>query len=105
QVIERLAAEEPAQRLYPLRYDGKGYVALALELPDGRCLAGLRKLGIVKLKGLEPLAVYELVDGGPMPVGLQPLSGADLMTALDRDYAMALTEASSVQTTVNESSA
>ena len=83
QLVERLANEEPAQKLYPLRYEGRGYVALALELPDGRSLAGLRKLGIVKLKGLEPLAIYELVDGGPFPAGLQPLTGADLMTALE----------------------
>ncbi|HEV8240784.1 MAG TPA: hypothetical protein VGS57_15570 [Thermoanaerobaculia bacterium] len=96
QLVERLADEEPAQKLYPLRYEGRGYVALALELPDGKCLAGIRKLGIVKLKGLEPLAIYELVDGGPFPAGLQPLPGADLMTALDRDYATALTETSSV---------
>jgi len=67
-------------------------------LPDGRCLASVRKLGIVKLKGLEPLAVYELVDGGPFPPGLQPLASADLTAALERDYANALTEASSVQT-------
>lgn len=96
QLVERLAHEEPAQKLYPLRYEGRGYVALALELPDGKCLAGIRKLGIVKLKGLEPLAIYELVDGGPFPAGLQPLPGADLMTELDRDYATALTETSSV---------
>ncbi len=96
QLVARLASEEPAQKLYPLRYDGRGYVALALELPDGKCLAGLRKLGIVKLKGLEPLAVYELVDGGPFPAGLQPLPAPDLMAARERDYAAALTEASSV---------
>jgi len=96
QLVERLTGEEAAQKLYPLRYEGRGYVALALELPDGKCLAGVRKLGIVKLKGLEPLAVYEVVDGGPFPTGLQPLTGTDLMTALDRDYATALTETSSV---------
>ena len=97
QLIARLAAEEPAQKLYPLRYEGRPYVAIALELPDGRCLAGLRKLGIVKLKGLEPLATYELVDGGPFPAGLEPLPAAgDLMSTLERGYATALTEASSV---------
>jgi hypothetical protein len=95
QLVQRLAEEEPARFLYPLRYEGRSYVALALDLPDGRCLAGLRKLGIVKLKGLEPLAVYELVDGGPFAAGLQPLLGVDLMAALERDYASALTEASS----------
>ncbi|HEV8629490.1 MAG TPA: hypothetical protein VGV61_04165 [Thermoanaerobaculia bacterium] len=95
QLISRLAGEEAAQRLYPLHYEGRDYVALVLELPEGRCLAGLRKLGIVKLKGLEPLAVYELVDGGAFPAGLQPLPGADLMAALERHYATALTEASS----------
>jgi hypothetical protein len=96
ELVSRLATEEAARFLYPLRYEGRGYVALALDLPDGRCLAGLRKLGIVKLKGLEPLACYELVDGGPFAGGLQPLLGVDLMTALERDYAAALTEASSV---------
>jgi hypothetical protein len=95
ELVARLATEEAARFLYPLRYEGRGYVALALDLPDGRCLAGLRKLGIVKLKGLEPLACYELVDGGPFAGGLQPLLGVDLMTALERDYASALTEASS----------
>jgi len=73
-------------------------VAIALELPDGRTLAGLRKLGIVKLKGLEPVPLFELVDGGPLQAGMvRPLDDqTDLVTALEREYAAALTEASSV---------
>ena len=98
QLVKRLATEEAAHRVYPLRHAGHGYVALALELPDGRTLAGLRKLGIVKLKGLEPVPLYELVDGGPLAAGMvRPLDdGTDLVTALEREYAAALTEASSV---------
>jgi hypothetical protein len=97
QLVKRLAAEEAGQRAYPLRFAGHGYVALPLELPDGRIFAGLRKLGIVKLKGLDPVPLYELVDGGPVPAGgPRPLLEADLITALERDYAAALTEASSV---------
>jgi len=94
-MVGRLAAEEIAHHIYPLRYEGRSYVALGLELPDGRCLAGLRKLGIVKLKGLDPVPIYELVDGGPMPPGLRPLPGVDLLAALERSYASTLTEAGS----------
>jgi hypothetical protein len=94
QLVSRLAAEDAAQHLYPLRHDGRGYVAMAVDLPDGRSLAGLRKLGIVKLKGLDPVPLYELVDGGPFPAAPpQALSGTELLAALDRDYAAALTEA------------
>ena len=97
QLVRRLATEDPAQQAYPLRQAGHGYVAIALDLPDGRSLAGLRKLGIVKLKGLDPVPLYELVDGGPVPAGgLRPLPDMDLVGALERHYAAALTEASSV---------
>jgi hypothetical protein len=94
QLVQRLADEEPARWLYPLRFEGRPYVAVAVEVGDGRSLAGLRKLGIVSLKGLDPVAIYEMVDGGPLPAGgLQPLTGVDLVGALERDYASALTEA------------
>jgi hypothetical protein len=97
QLVARLANEELGQRLYPMRHDGRSYVAVALDLPDGRSLAGLRKLGIVKLKGLDPVPLYELVDGGPLPPGgPQALAEANLVSALERDYATALTEARSV---------
>jgi hypothetical protein len=95
-LVAHLAQEEAAHAIYPLRYEGRTYVAVAVELPEGRCLAGFRKLGIVKLKGLDPVPVYELVDGGPLPVGLRPLPGVDLISALERGYASALTEANPV---------
>jgi hypothetical protein len=93
QLVARLGAEDGARRLYPLTHEGRSYVGLGVDVADGRSLAGLRKLGMVTLKGLEPLAVYELVDGGPLPDGLPPLTDEDLFTALDRGYASALTEA------------
>ena len=93
QLVSRLAVEEMAQRLYPLQHDGRGYVGIPVELAEGRCVAGLRKLGIVSLKGLDPLPVFELVDGGPLADGAQPLPECDLLAALEREYASALTEA------------
>ena len=94
QLVARLAHEEVGQRLYPVQHEGRPYVGVAVELADGKALAGLRKLGMVTLKGLEPLPVFELVDGGPLAEGLQPLPERDLLAALDREYATALTEAS-----------
>jgi hypothetical protein len=94
QLVSRLADEEISQRLYPLQHEGRPYVGLVVELPDGRSVAGLRKLGIVTLKGLEPLAIYEMVDAGPQPELGPPLHDSDgLLAALDREYATALTEA------------
>lgn len=97
-MVARLGGEELAHNVYPLRYEGRNYVAIGVELPDGRCLAGLRKLGIVKLKGLDPVSIYELVDGGPLPAGLRPLPGVDLLAALERGYASTMTEAGSAST-------
>jgi hypothetical protein len=93
QLVSRLAVEEISHRLYPMVHDGRTYIGLAVELADGRALAGLRKLGVVTLKGLDPLPAYELVDGGPLPDGIEPLHEQDLFVALDREYASALSEA------------
>ena len=60
-----------------------------LELPgaDG-LLVGIRKLGMAHLKGLESLAVYEVIDAGSLDgQSLKPAAGSFLMSTLDREFA------------------
>ncbi len=63
----------------------RGYVALRLEEDGGFLQLGLRKLGIGKFKGLEPVPVYEIVDGETWPwETLQEIPSQSLMSALNR---------------------
>jgi hypothetical protein len=49
---------------------------------------GIRKLGLAHLKGLENLAVYEIVDAtGFDPATFTPIYGERLVMAVEREFA------------------
>ena len=83
-----------------LRYvrDGHGYIVLTLaEGPGNRdadhpLMVGIRKLGVGKFKGLEPLPVYEIVDGAAwQPEQLKDIPHQTLTGALERLFASTVT--------------
>lgn len=54
----------------------------------GELAVGLRKLGTASLKGLDKLAVFEVVDLGAVAFGeLDPMHGPGLMAAVEREFA------------------
>ena len=93
--VRELNRERPFKILYQVETQGHSYVGFPLETNEGRLYMGLRKLGIANLKGLEPLPVYEIVDGTSWSgQSLRELQETNLLTALERNYAVGLTEAS-----------
>ena len=69
----------------------RSYVVLTLEDAGGKLPVGIRKLGIAQLKGLEKLAVYEIVDGESLdPASLTEIRGERLVTAVERESADAV---------------
>jgi hypothetical protein len=64
----------------------RSYVVFYLDDGGERLPVGLRKLGTARLKGLERLPVYEIVDGASLEQGsLRALRGERLVAAADRE--------------------
>ncbi|HKI01768.1 MAG TPA: hypothetical protein VKK31_07315 [Thermoanaerobaculia bacterium] len=69
----------------------RSYVVLDLEEDGAKLPVGIRKLGMAHLKGLENLAVYEIVDAALFdPATLSPIHGERLMMAVERESANAI---------------
>ncbi|MCB1054823.1 MAG: hypothetical protein KDD11_04845 [Acidobacteria bacterium] len=83
--------DSPAEPLAVARCSigGRPYLLTELEDAAGRRLpVALRKLGIARLKGLDDLAVYEVVDGDEVePGSLEALPPGRLLVNLDREFA------------------
>lgn len=65
-------------------------VYVLLEVTDGGApvWVGVRKLGMAQLKGLEKLAVYELVEGKTLdPGSYQEIRGETLGSAIEKEFA------------------
>ncbi len=81
------------EELRYVRAAGHGYIVLELE--EGAVdplLIGIRKLGVGKFKGLEPVPVYEVIDGdGWDPTQLKEIPKQKLMAALERLFASTVT--------------
>jgi len=93
--VRALHDERPFRTLYQVEDQGHSYVGFTLDAGEGRLYVGLRKLGIASLKGLEPLPVYEVVDGTSWSgQSMREVDGTDLLTALERNYARSFTQAS-----------
>lgn len=61
------------------------YVLVEVEDGGARLSFGVRRLGLAQLKGLEKLAVYELVDGRSLDLGsYQEIRGESLSSAIER---------------------
>jgi hypothetical protein len=70
----------------------RSYVVIAVEDGGETLLIGIRKLGMAHLKGLEKLAVYEIVDGASLaPASFVPLNGEPLVGAVEREFASSVT--------------
>ena len=87
--IEQLDQELGPVKLYRGTAGHRRY--LVLELVDGAendFRVGMRKLGLARLKGLDRLAVYEILDGVELdPGSLQEIPRSRLLEALDQEHA------------------
>ena len=64
------------------------YVGFSMAMADQPVYVGVRKLGKASLKGLDPLTIYEVVDGSLWKdQHFEALTETSLMSALDRAYA------------------
>jgi hypothetical protein len=84
--IAHLERELDRCPLYRGREDDRSYVFLALEDAGEKLSLGFRKLGMAHLKGLEKLAVYEIVDGVELePAEHTRIYGEKLAAAIEKD--------------------
>lgn len=99
-INEGIVATEPFIRrlgtVSDLRYardDGRGYIAMEVQDETvGHLLVGIRKLGVASFKGLDPLPVYEIVDGELLgQAQFKQIPHQDLMAALERLFATTVT--------------
>ena len=95
-INEGIVATEPFMQrlgkfpeLFYARAGGQGFIAFKLTGEViGELLIGARKLGVAHFKGLDPLPVYELVDGNTWDSPeLKPIPHQNLMAALERLFA------------------
>lgn len=97
--VNRLSREVRGRELHRVAHDRHLFVSLEIQHGDERLRLGLRKLGVAELKGLDPITVYEMVDGRDWSDStLQSLPGTDLVSALERHYGLQLTGASRPRT-------
>jgi hypothetical protein len=87
--LEKEIGPRPLQRVMA---EDRRYVVL--ELPGSESmLVAIRKLGMAQVKGLDQFAVFEIVDANTLDAGtFSPAEGSFLVSALDREFANALTE-------------
>jgi hypothetical protein len=86
--VEAIDRDAGINSLYQVRDASRRYVGFSLDVAEHRLYIGIRKLGKASLKGLDPVTVYEVVDGSIWKdqrfVALEETS---LVSALDRMYA------------------
>ncbi|HEX6903977.1 MAG TPA: hypothetical protein VF789_29975 [Thermoanaerobaculia bacterium] len=86
--IAQLDRELSDPRLYRTRDGDRTYVVLTLLDGKESLPVGIRKLGMAHLKGLEKLAVYEIIDAASLdPASLEDLHGERLIAAVEREFA------------------
>ncbi|HEY9421936.1 MAG TPA: hypothetical protein VIW92_11025, partial [Thermoanaerobaculia bacterium] len=86
--IAQLDREVADPRLYRTREGDRSYVVLILEDGKERMPVGFRKLGMAHLKGLEKLAVYEIIDVASLDLEeLEEIQGERLIAAIEREFA------------------
>jgi hypothetical protein len=89
--IAQLERELVGGHLHLGREGDRCYVVLDLEDAGARLPVGIRKLGMAHLKGLEKLAVYEILDGAALdPAALTEIWGERLASAIERESASSM---------------
>ena len=89
--IAQLERELVGTRLYRGREADRSYVFLILDDNGEALTVGFRKLGMAHLKGLEKLAVYEILDGAALdPAALTEIWGERLASAIERESASSM---------------
>lgn len=86
--VDRLEQELTSDALFLTEYQGLPYLVLDVDDAGERLQVGMRRLGIAKLKGLEELAVYEIIDAGQLsriPLGGRRAQGG-LVRVIDREF-------------------
>ncbi|HEX5758321.1 MAG TPA: hypothetical protein VF121_03940 [Thermoanaerobaculia bacterium] len=83
--LAQLDGEIPGAALQRTAWSGRTYVVLPL---DGSLAVGVRKLGLARLKGLETVDVFEVVDGADLdPASFEEVTIDGLLAALERELA------------------
>jgi len=90
--IDQLDAEHHFTELWRAHAHNRTWVAVELTDPaaggrNGETLViGLRRLGVASLKGLDKLAVFEVIDLGDLSTDrMTPMHGPGLMAAIERE--------------------
>jgi hypothetical protein len=83
----------PAAQLARFDDGDHGFVVVTVEEGGDPARAGMRKMGLVQLKGLDRVPVYEVVDASIWDeTRFEPATGS-LMEALEREYTMSRSRA------------
>ena len=89
--IAQLDRELLGAPLYRGREGDRAYVVISFQDGGERLPVGIRKLGNAHLKGLEQLAVYEIVDAVDFAADtLVPIPDEPLLAAVEREFAGAM---------------
>lgn len=87
--VAQLTKDTAGGALFRSVEDGRRYVVVAVEDGGEPLYVGIRRLGLAHLKGLEKLAVYEVIDGGDLarePLArTEELGDGGLLEVVDRD--------------------
>ncbi len=85
--VSRFAGERPYERIFRLVDGERTWIAVKLEVPGHSLLAGLRKLGLAQLKGLDNTPIYEIVDATLWGDNtLLELRGGNLIELIEREF-------------------
>ena len=87
-----LDREGAVTRVGKTRDGTRSYLALEIGDAASAFTVGVRKLGLANLKGLDRMAVYEIVDGERWhEQPLEEIAPGKLLAGLDRDFATSKT--------------
>jgi hypothetical protein len=92
--LEQLDHENRFTELRRAVIDHRHYVAVEIQdgaasgrMPAGSLVVGLRKLGTASLKGLDKMAIFEVVDlGDRVYAEMDEMHGPGLMAAIEREF-------------------
>ena len=90
QFISQLEREGSVVSVASVHEGSHRYLVLSLGDSATRFMVGVRKLGLAKLKGLERVPIYEVVDGSQWSEqSLESVEPGRLLVGLDRDFVVA----------------